>query len=703
MDKKGFTLSELLATIVVLAIIMGLSLVAFGTVRENVGEKQYENLINYILNKGNEYANELEETETIYVSVDTLIEEGLIQADDDLGYIYDPRDHKVLNCYVLKIMKENGEVISEIDKEDLMIDEVCDETYVSEHSLKILCNNVACGDDWYGSNITLSIEDKDGFLENGNVEWSNLLGLKENAKTYTTNVQDSILQTTFTAVVNANKIYRVSKSLKIDIEKPVVKIDDYISTAGESGWMKEKSLRLAFVDQGAGIEIAKICETTSSTCTPNQTLNLDGGMSVYNFGNSATAKRICVNATDKVGNVSETYCSNAFKVDNSLPSVSVTTNYTTTVKFSLSDTISGLKSYSIASSGAADSWQTIANNPLNYSFNKTMVDGNYVIKVKDVAGNVKNQSFVVFVDTEGPTFKVNKATSWVTTDNISVTITDSKSGVVGYNWTTTDVAPSTWTSVTKKTSYDVTNSLTENKTIYLWAKDDAGNVNKTAIVESFIDREAPSWIYTEPSDWSNQNRTITLSASDVGSGVSKIYYKNSNESSYTEYTKPFVNTTGLFYVKVVDKVGNTKISGSPLSAKVDKDKPYTASINIDKNLELNPDIIKKIECETNSSTNTGINKCTFYRVFGSGESTSTQYSVRDYSSNSTHGVSGFGGARRICYDSEGNVIDDVYSETGSFEKITYNAGHEHHIYVYDKAGNVATNPLIMVWEEYVDE
>ena len=57
-NKKGFTLIELIAVLVVLSILITSSVAVFINIRNSVLEKEKSNLITYLETKAIEYANE---------------------------------------------------------------------------------------------------------------------------------------------------------------------------------------------------------------------------------------------------------------------------------------------------------------------------------------------------------------------------------------------------------------------------------------------------------------------------------------------------------------------------------------------------------------------------------------------------------------------------------------------------------------------
>ena len=109
MKKNGFTLTELLAVVVILSIIISISAVAINNTQQSILEQQKKNVIENILIKAEDYAhsNGFENKDPIYVTVQELIDKGKILPGDD-GKIVDPLEHKEMNCYTIKITYTPG-------------------------------------------------------------------------------------------------------------------------------------------------------------------------------------------------------------------------------------------------------------------------------------------------------------------------------------------------------------------------------------------------------------------------------------------------------------------------------------------------------------------------------------------------------------------------------------------------------------------
>ncbi|MBI5574460.1 MAG: lamin tail domain-containing protein, partial [Elusimicrobia bacterium] len=140
-----------------------------------------------------------------------------------------------------------------------------------------------------------------------------------------------------------------------------------------------------------------------------------------------------------------------------------------------------------------------------------------------------------------------------------------------------------WTSYSTGTGFSVTPGL---HTITYYSTDNLLN-KETEIQKNFyLDGTAPATTLTtseQPFDngvnlFMSDSSSITLTASDIGCGVSNIYYAI-DSSSFTEYTEPFMISTAGFhnvYYYAVDHLNNSEstkvfeivIDSTPPSAKI---------------------------------------------------------------------------------------------------------------------------------------
>ena len=265
MKKKGFTLVELLAVIIILAIVIALSTRGFIVIQKRILEGQFKNVSQDILNKAEEYARSTGTTEPIDINVQFLIENGLITPDDK-EYIYDPRDRSnVLNCYVIHIVLENGEYVATWNEST---EKKCTSEVV-RYENEIYCNGEKCKtneDDWYTGEVTLNINKIENLIGNNSwtLEWSSLNGFYEKQSSDICKSVDcmkvkatatNVLNTTYSALLKVDtgedeKIYNYSAVVKIDNEKPVA-----ISREIKIDYTKDSELVIDATDiSGSGIK-----------------------------------------------------------------------------------------------------------------------------------------------------------------------------------------------------------------------------------------------------------------------------------------------------------------------------------------------------------------------------------------------------------------------------------------------------------------
>ncbi len=162
------------------------------------------------------------------------------------------------------------------------------------------------------------------------------------------------------------------------------------------------------------------------------------------------------------------------------------------------------------------------------------------------------------------------------TVTITLAATDSGAGVARTSYTIDG-------GDTKTYSAPFTVSGSGNHTINYWSTDAIGNLEsaKSAIVK--IDATAPTTTVSAKTadtfsyssdDWTNQNVTVTLSASDAESGVDHISYTVDNGGTQT-YSSPIAFSTEGYYQLTywgVDKVGNDETHHTFI-IKIDKTAP----------------------------------------------------------------------------------------------------------------------------------
>ena len=108
--NKGFTLVEIMATIVILTVVLLIAVPIYNGVREGINENIYDSKIKEVLAKGESYASE---NHASVFDIKTLIEAGEISADNETGVYKDPRTGRDMRCDILNALyKENHYEIS---------------------------------------------------------------------------------------------------------------------------------------------------------------------------------------------------------------------------------------------------------------------------------------------------------------------------------------------------------------------------------------------------------------------------------------------------------------------------------------------------------------------------------------------------------------------------------------------------------------
>ena len=152
-------------------------------------------------------------------------------------------------------------------------------------------------------------------------------------------------------------------------------------------------------------------------------------------------------------------------------------------------------------------------------------------------------SFMTLSDTTAPTgfISIDNGAVYATSTEVTLTLSATDDvGVTGYYISENSTTPSTsnpgWTSISTTVDYSASFSYTlsngdGNKTIYVWYKDDSGNVSSPASDSIILDTTPPIVTITSPT--SNDTYTTTNSKINIGgtatdgtSGINKIIWSN---------------------------------------------------------------------------------------------------------------------------------------------------------------------------------
>ena len=294
-NKKGFTLIELIAVLVVLSILITSSVAVFINIRNSVLRKEKNNLITYLETKAIEYANE---TNVTAVSVEDLIKIGLIKPDDETD-IYDPVTRESMNCYIIDLVWEDGEYKAKFGSNVGKNGTTCNE-YTRRKNLVICqvvgnnCNDIK-NEQWFKDDITIGLKFVNGkriIKESGyEISWKSNTGISSIEDTIKTNV-DLIANINYTAkVIKDNEVSEASQIVNIDKEAPTINEIKY-----NTNWGKSKEIEIIASDGlGSGVG-GYVIVLENEKC------------SGYNTNNKITIKsngnyKVCIR--DKAGNETE--------------------------------------------------------------------------------------------------------------------------------------------------------------------------------------------------------------------------------------------------------------------------------------------------------------------------------------------------------------------------------------------------------------
>ncbi len=580
MNKKGFTLVELLGVIAILAIIIGISFAIYTRVRNDVLNQELANVVSYIEAQAENYAND---TNITVVSVEDLILDGYIEPDDETD-IYSPVTGESLNCYLVRSTYEDGEFTSVLDFDSLLNrDETsgtCD-IYASEVQAFIGVQEIT--DDgsvegfhkpqstngeikWYKNDLYLaplgennSIIDIDG----ATYEWRNNYGEMSDEQIIRTEVSNgTIANIPYTVAIRYmenESMQEITASETIHIDKEAPRIID-IEVPESTEWTISKTITIKATD-GSGSGIAGIYYGLAdelSTCTAD--LNYITDINGDTFSTDVMTSgiyRAC--AIDKVGNVSE--ISDEFivsRVDGAIDTLTLTgipefdIVRSVELRGQAQDDGVGLVNYGHFDNNKP-TWQKNfeATNEL-FTLDRTVSEnGLYYFCAIDGLDNEVCVSYRVSnIDNTGPNIDITKSTTnYATSITLTITASDiyeedsdgnvitAASGIDAYrvvtpsssgNWISVDNIDDTETFTTNITANN-------NGTYYFYVRDKAGNeTSKSINVNNIIVLTSRTVnLYSRDDDYISQ--TFSLSgiiqydrATIVSGGGTVSGYKSGN-------------------------------------------------------------------------------------------------------------------------------------------------------------------------------
>lgn len=233
MNNKGFTFIEMLATIVVLALIIAIAIPAYTGVSNAIRKNQRKNMISRIEVAASKYAFDTDKT---IIFVDELITEGYIDSDDEEGNIKDPVNNERLNCYIVEMKKVSDYYNASFkDDNNYDVNGKCDLRKLQENSETLYIDISPSNEnsEWLKGEITLSaygIENMD--CSKNKCLWTSSSGQNISGKSNHVINYNGVLDTTYnfqyTVFDNSDNVvkrYTKSVDLKIDNEAPIIDIN----------------------------------------------------------------------------------------------------------------------------------------------------------------------------------------------------------------------------------------------------------------------------------------------------------------------------------------------------------------------------------------------------------------------------------------------------------------------------------------------
>lgn len=230
MKKNGFTLVELIATLVILGIIIGVAVTSVSNMNDKVREKQHENLIKEIEEAASKYAFDTGKT---LIFVNELVTEGYYEINDESGDIIDSEKDEKLNCYIVEMTKKGNYYTAEFKNVKYeTASGSCDTSKLNvvNANIDIKLNGGAVSNNWIRlSSFTLQASSSSFNIDcnTNSCVWTSTSGYKKTGVKEITVNNINVLNTKYTfqyTVINGNQVNRYTKSVdvKVDNEDPVI-------------------------------------------------------------------------------------------------------------------------------------------------------------------------------------------------------------------------------------------------------------------------------------------------------------------------------------------------------------------------------------------------------------------------------------------------------------------------------------------------
>ena len=121
MKKNGFTLTEVIAVIVILSVIILMAVPAYLGITETLRNNQYDNKVKQISTKATEWATDNNITEDTTITIARLVDDGYVDMDDETSddkRVINPLNNESMECYHVEISIINGGYETKITESD---------------------------------------------------------------------------------------------------------------------------------------------------------------------------------------------------------------------------------------------------------------------------------------------------------------------------------------------------------------------------------------------------------------------------------------------------------------------------------------------------------------------------------------------------------------------------------------------------------
>jgi len=404
----------------------------------------------------------------------------------------------------------------------------------------------------------------------------------------------------------------------------------------------------------------------------------------------------------------------------------------TTSTFTLSSS-SGSVSGTVSYSNKVATFTPSSNLSYSTTYTITITTG-----VKDISGNAMSSAYTWSFttssapDTTAPTnasISINSGASYTNSTAVTLTLSATDSvGVTAYYLSTSASTPvasaSGWNSVTSATSYSGSVSYTlttgdEQKTVYVWFKDAAGNVSSVVSDSIILDTTVPIVTITSPTSSDTYTATSSTlspsgSASDATSGVKEVTWSSDKGSSGTASGTSYWSISSIslstgdnkITVTAKDNAGNT--STDTITVTYSAATKPTVTTGSTSNVTATQATLTGTVNANGLSTTAWFEYGTIKGTYGSKSSTQTVTGSNDTTVSST--ISGLTSGTTYYYrivaessagKSEGSEMSFQYTPGGSAPTVTTDAATDVTTTTATLNGKVNANGLsTTAWFEY---